>query len=91
MGHVRAPACRSHEPLAGAPGQLSLGCLARAANTAAALANVICTEVHHWLSLTRARRYVFPLAQRYGSNFTTYRIVPLANNDQILRAVVSQT
>ncbi len=37
----------------------------------------------------RARRYVFPLAQRYGSNFTTYRIVPLANNDQILRAVVS--
>ncbi|KAA0156053.1 hypothetical protein FNF29_01470 [Cafeteria roenbergensis] len=32
-------------------------------------------------------RFLFPLAQTFGSNFTTFRIVPFANNDEILRAV----
>lgn len=34
------------------------------------------------------RRYLFPLAQDYGCNYTTYRVVKFANNDQMLRAVV---
>ncbi|KAA0153064.1 hypothetical protein FNF31_06527 [Cafeteria roenbergensis] len=33
-------------------------------------------------------RFLFPLATRYGSNFSTYRIVQFANNDQMLRAVM---
>lgn len=42
------------------------------------------------VSPSRTRRFLFPLAQTFGSNFTTFRIVPFANNDEILRAVVSQ-
>ena len=34
------------------------------------------------------RRFLFPLAQDYGCNYTTYRVVQFANNDQMLRAVV---
>ena len=41
--------------------------------------------------LCNHRSFLFPLARRYGSNYTTYRIVQFANNDQMLRAVVSAT
>ncbi|KAA0153060.1 hypothetical protein FNF31_06523 [Cafeteria roenbergensis] len=34
-------------------------------------------------------RFLFPIASRFGSNFSTYRIVKFENNDQILRAVAS--
>ncbi|KAA0164603.1 hypothetical protein FNF28_03762 [Cafeteria roenbergensis] len=32
-------------------------------------------------------KFLFPLAQDYGCNYTTYRVVQFANNDQMLRAV----
>jgi len=36
------------------------------------------------------RRFIFPIAsQRFGLNFTTYRIVHFDDNAQVLRAVVS--